>query len=124
MQRFEYRNPRLLIDLSAQVLVANKTLVGRCTNISAEGIGIDLLDRIDPGCCGVISFRYLNQTIELNARVAHTAREHCGFEFRCESIAEQRALTRLIAALMDPGNRHLLSLVPKINSLGGPLESC
>jgi hypothetical protein len=114
MQRFEYRHPRLPVDLSAEFSIANETLAGRCINISTKGMGIDLLDRIEPGYCGVVSLRYMNQTIDLNVRVAHTGRKHCGFEFRCDSGAEQRTLTHLITALMDPRNRHQLSLVPRI----------
>ncbi len=121
MHRFEYRNPRFSVDLSAQFHIANEALAGRCTDIGLKGMRLDLPDHVIPGRQGIVFLHHQNQTIELKARVARIGSMHCGLEFVCDSHAERSTVIHLLARLTAPYNRHRMSLVPRVDdSLGGP----
>ena len=119
MQRFEFRHPRFSVDLPAEFSIANERLAGRCTDISTRGLRLELGHAVVAGVCGRVSLHYQNRTIELNARVAHTASAHSGLEFVDAPTVERGALAHLVAALATPQPHRLMALVPRFAASHG-----
>jgi PilZ domain len=119
MQRFEFRHPRFSVDLPVQFSIANEMLAGRCTEISTNGMRLELRHDVEPGCCGTVFLHYQNRTIKLNARVAYTASAQSGLEFLCDSTVERDAVAHLVASLTAPRPRRLMALVPKFDASRG-----
>jgi hypothetical protein len=113
MQRFEYRHPRFSVDLPVQLSLADEMVAGRCVDISTQGMRLELLRPVVRGSCGMVSLRYQNQTIKLNARVTHTGSAHNGLEFLYHSAAERSAVAHLVASLTAPRNHRPMALVPR-----------
>jgi hypothetical protein len=116
MQRFEFRHPRFSVDLPARFSIANETLAGRCTDISTKGMRLELPHAVAPGSCGTVSMRFQDQTIELNARIAHTTSAYSGLEFLCDSIVVCGKVAHLVASLAAPRNRRPMALVPRCDA--------
>jgi hypothetical protein len=105
MQKFEYRTPRFSVDLPVQFTVEKSTLIGRCKEISQEGMTFEVRQPLTPGSSGTVSISYQDHTIEIHARVAHVTETHGGLEFLYGSDAERSAVTHLVASLAASQNR-------------------
>ena len=105
MQKFEYRTPRFSVDLPVQFTVEKSMVIGRCREISQEGMTFEARQPFTPGSSGVVSINYQDRTVEIHARVAHIAETHSGLEFLCESEMEKSAVAQLVASLASSQNR-------------------
>jgi hypothetical protein len=105
MQKFEYRTPRFSVDLPVRFTVEDTTLIGRCTEISQDGMRLELRHPLPADACGVVRMSYQEWNLELNVRVAHVGATHGGLEFIYESDRERIAVARLIASLAAAQNR-------------------
>ena len=105
MQKFEYRTPRFSVDFPVQFTVENSTLIGRCKEISQEGMTFEVRQPLTPGSSGAVSINYLDHTIEIQARVAHVTETHGGLEFLYESEMEKSAVAQLVVSLAASQSR-------------------
>jgi hypothetical protein len=111
MQKFHYRRPRFPIHLPVKFIVPNSTLGALCTDISEEGLRLELLHPIQSGTCGTVSLCHRDQTLEFNVRVASVGATHAGLEFICASAAERTQVAQLVASLTGPPSRPALILL-------------
>ncbi|MGP8258731.1 MAG: PilZ domain-containing protein [Acidobacteriaceae bacterium] len=111
MQRFDYRSPRFPVDLPVRLTAENTTRLGRCRDISREGMRMELGQPLPPDACGTVSMTFQNQTLELNVRVAHAGATQDGMKFIYTSDSERNAVARLLASLTLPRDRRRPVLV-------------
>ena len=111
MQRFDYRSPRIPVDLPVRLTAENSTRIGRCRDISNEGMRLELRQPLPPDACGTVSMTFRNETLELNVRVAHAGATQHGMKFIYTSDSERNAVARLVASLATPQRQPRLALV-------------
>ena len=105
MHKFEYRGARFPVDVFVEFTVKSSTLAGRCTEISKEGMKLELRQPVATDSCGKISMRCQGRKIEFPVRVVHSALTNCGVEFLHDSEIEQAAVAHLVELLVVPQNR-------------------
>lgn len=111
MQKFQYRHPRFPVDLPVKFIAPNSTLAARCTEISEEGMRLELLEPLQSNSCGKVSLRHRDRTLEFNVRVASVGSTHAGLEFICASSAERSQVAHLVASLIAPQDPPALVLI-------------
>ena len=99
MQKFEYRTPRFRVDLPVQFSVEDVDFLGRCSEISRDGMTLEIREAPAPKSAGTVLINAHDQSMEISARVAHVEANHVGLEFCYESETERDAMARLIASL-------------------------
>lgn len=110
MQKFEYRSPRFSVDLPIRISLENSTLSGRCTEISKEGMRVELEQPLPSGVCGKVFLSYQDANFELNVRVAYAGATHSGLQFICELEQEREEVAELVESLASTQHhvaRHL-----------------
>lgn len=105
MQKFEYRNPRIRTDLPIQFAAGEKVLTGRCTDLSADGLGALLPGPIALGTVGRLTLDSPTGKIELPARVSYSDQDRVGIMFVFDHSEERNVLL------------HFLETVPKLSTL-------
>jgi len=105
MHRFQYRGARFPVDVFVEFTLRNATVVGRCTEISKEGMKLELREPVACDSSGKIAMNHLGRKIEFSVRVVHSALAHCGVEFLYGSESEQIAVAHLVESLVVPQNR-------------------
>jgi hypothetical protein len=75
---------------------------GRCTEISTEGMKLELREPLNPDCCGTVRLSYKDITIEVPVRVAHSGSSYDGVKFVYESDEQRDELIRLVTLLTGP----------------------
>jgi hypothetical protein len=111
MQKFTYRYPRFSVKIPVRFVAQNSTLAGHCTEISKQGMRIEVPQPLLSNSCGKVSMRYRDRTLEFNVRVAHTGETHSGLEILCASGLERSELSHLVASLTAPQHRPSLVVV-------------
>jgi PilZ domain len=111
MQKFEYRSPRIAVDLPVQLTVEQSTLSGRCRNISKEGMRLEFRHPLPPDAQGTVILSCHANPLQLSVRVAYSGKSHGGVEFVYNSDVERDAVARLIASLAASANRPRLALL-------------
>ena len=111
MKKYQYRHPRFLVDLPVKFIAPNLTLAARCTEISEEGMRLELLQPLQSNTCGKVSLRHRDRTLEFNVRVASVGATHVGLEFICASSDERSQLTQLVASVAAPQKAPALLLL-------------
>lgn len=99
MQKFEYRTPRYQVDLPVILTLEGTTVPGRCSEISKEGMRVELSEPVAVDACGSVSISYKELLLELPVCVTRTGPGHDGLKFTFESEKERGLLDRLIALL-------------------------
>jgi hypothetical protein len=102
MQRFEYRGARFSVDLPVQFTGRNTTRAGRCTEISKEGMKLELEEPLESNTCGKVFMCHQGRALEFRARVVHVGARYCGVEFIYASEMEQNEVTYLVESLAVP----------------------
>jgi hypothetical protein len=105
MQKFEFRGPRFPVDLPVQLTIQNSKLPGRCTEISKEGMKLEVGQVLESNALGTVSMNHLGQTHEFRVRVAHVGPTHGGLEFIYSSDAERTAMAHIVELASVPKNR-------------------
>jgi hypothetical protein len=105
MQRFEYRGARFPVDILVDFIVKNTTIAGRCTEISKEGMKLELRQPVARDSGGKVSMRFQGRKLEFSVRVVHSDLTNCGVEFLNASESDQIALAQLVELLVVPQNR-------------------
>lgn len=99
MQKFDYRYPRFAVDFPVRYRAENGTQSGRCTEISEEGMKLELPEPLVSDTAGRVSLTFQDRVLEFNVRVAHGGGQHGGLEFIYESRHERAVVTQLVASL-------------------------
>jgi hypothetical protein len=99
LQKFVYRSPRYPVDLPARLIIEQSTFIGRCKNISSEGMKLELRQALPPNACGTVYVDFQDRTLELNVRVAHAGAAQGGMEFLYQTESERHAVATLLASL-------------------------
>jgi hypothetical protein len=99
MQKFEYRTPRYQVDLPVILTFESTTVTGRCSEISKEGMRVELRDRVAADACGSVSIRYKELSLELPVCVTRSGPENGGLKFMFASEKYKIMVDRLVALL-------------------------
>ncbi len=99
MQKFEYRIPRYQVDLPILLVLGNLSILGRCTEISREGMSIELREPVAQDASGTVSFSYKELALELPICVTRGGAEHGGLKFVFESEKDRSAVEHLVTLL-------------------------
>jgi PilZ domain len=104
MQKFEYRVPRFAVDLPVSFAMESSLLIGRCTEISKEGMKVEFEQPLPADTRGKVSMNWHDGVLELKAKVAHVGPNHSGLKFLCESDEERDAVADLVSTLAHAQN--------------------
>jgi hypothetical protein len=99
VQKFDYRYPRYRVDLPVEFTVDETTVMGRCTEISEEGMRLEVGEPLVSGACGTVSFSLEGKTLKLNVRVAHVESNHGGLVFLHGLPGERNTVAQFVALL-------------------------
>jgi hypothetical protein len=115
MQKFEYRSPRFTVDLPVLFASDHTTVPGRCTDISREGMRLEMQELLPKDSEGTILIQYQNSALKLLVRVTHSSEDHEGVEFVYRSDRERRAVAHLAASVLSGtgGPRLMLLQAPR-----------
>jgi hypothetical protein len=102
MHKFNYRTPRYAVDFPVQLTLEGSLVAGRCTEISTDGMQLELHRPLPPDFCGVVALAWHNIHLELRVRLAHTGSRQDALRFIFESEKERAAVADLVARLADP----------------------
>jgi hypothetical protein len=105
MHRFEYRGPRFSVDVPVQFFAQNATLEARCTEISKEGMRLEVGEPLRSNSPGTVSLSHQGRSLQFSVRVVHVGARSCGLEFVYGSEAEQFAVAHLVESLAQGQHR-------------------
>lgn len=111
MQKFRYRMPRYTVDLPVRVELDGKTAEGRCTQISCEGMQVDLADPLPEVFVGTAVIGCPSATLEIRVRRAHSGTRQDAFRFIFESERERLAVAYLVTQVTNRNCEPKLMLV-------------
>jgi PilZ domain len=104
MRKFDYRAPRFPVDLSVRVTLNANTCVGRCTEISAEGMRVTTREPLSVDFIGSVQVTYKSITLAVPVRVVHCGTGCDGLQFLCESDEQREDVARFVELLTAKPN--------------------
>ena len=113
MHKFSYRSPRYVADFPVELIHENLVIEGRCTEISTDGMQLELRRPLPPDFRGQACLTWHDVQIEVQVRLAHTGSRQDALRFVFDSEKERVAVADLVARLADPADRPGLVLVPQ-----------
>ena len=101
VKQFVYRRPRHRIDIPIVVRVAHQySMFGRCTEISAEGLGMRLSEVVPPGKMVEVEFTLEGRSLRVAGQIQYRRDENCyGLQFSFSSKQEQEFFKKLIESI-------------------------
>ena len=99
MRKFDYRAPRFAVDLPIRLSLEESTLFGRCTEISTEGMKLNVSGPLTVDTPGAVQVTFQSVSIDLPVRVAHCGSGCDGVQFVYGSDEERDEVIRFIALL-------------------------
>jgi len=102
MHKFNYRTPRYAVDFPVQLALDETVIVGRCKEISTDGMQLELRRPLPPGFMGAVCLSWQNIHLELAVRLAHTGGKQDALRFIFTSEKERAAVAELVTRLSDP----------------------
>jgi hypothetical protein len=96
MQKFRYRIPRYTVDLPVRVDLDGLSVEGRCTQISCEGMQLDLADPLPEAFIGTAVISCPSATLQIRVRRAHSGARQDAFKFIFESDRERIAVAHMV----------------------------
>lgn len=99
MRKFDYRAPRFAVDLPVRLTLAESTQFGRCTEISTEGMKLDVHQALSVDAAGAVQVTFRESSLEIPVRVAHCGGGCEGVQFVYGSDEERDDVIRFIALL-------------------------
>jgi hypothetical protein len=99
MRKFDYRAPRFAVDLPVRLTLAESTQFGRCTEISTEGMKLEVHQQLAVDAAGAVQITFNDFSLELPVRVAHCGSGCDGVQFVYASDEERDNVIRFIAML-------------------------
>jgi hypothetical protein len=111
MQKFRYRIPRYTVDLPAHIDLDGVTVAGRCTQISCEGMRLNLTDPLPENFAGTAVIGCSPAALQIRVRRAHGGAREDAFRFIFESDRERLAVAQLVSQVAAGGCEPKLMLV-------------
>jgi hypothetical protein len=105
MRKFDYRAPRFAVDLPVRLTLEESTQFGRCTEISTEGMKLDLHQPLSVDAGGAVEVTFQNVRLEIPVRVAHCGSGCDGVQFVYGSDEERDDVIRFLAILATAPRR-------------------
>ena len=105
MRKFNYRVPRFSVDFPVRLTFNESIQVGRCTEISTEGMKLEVREPLCPDSAGSAHISLEGVTLDVAVRVAHSSSSHDGVRFVFESDEQRDEVTRLVGILSGPQHR-------------------
>ena len=99
VRSFEYRPSRMKTGFLIEFTAEEKTLHGRCLDISAAGIRAEFEGLVVVGSSGVLILRSPSGVLNLKADVAYAEKGFVGLVFRFRTPSERGVATRFIASV-------------------------
>jgi len=105
MRKFDYRAPRFAVDFPVRLAFDGSIQHGRCTEISTEGMRLEVREPLAPDACGIVYLSFQDTTIELPVRVAHSGSFFEGVQFVYATEEQRDEVNRLVTRLSSPSQR-------------------
>ena len=105
MRKFDYRVPRFPVDLPVRLTLEESTQFGSCTEISTEGMKLEMRTPLSIDAGGVVHITFQNVSFDLPVRVAHCEAGCEGVQFVFGSDEERDEVIRFIALLTSAPTR-------------------
>jgi hypothetical protein len=105
MRKFDYRAPRFPVDLPVRLTFDESMQQGRCTEISTEGMKLEVRQPLAPDACGKVRLSYQDFSLDIPVRVAHSGSFYDGVKFVYDSDEQRDEMSRLVARLSCPQQR-------------------
>lgn len=105
MRKFDYRAPRFAVDLPVRLTLAESTQWGRCTEISTEGMKLEVEEPLTVNTAGAVQVTFRDFCLELPVRVAHSGAACDGVQFVYGSDEERDDVIRFIGLLATAPQR-------------------
>lgn len=102
MRKFDYRAPRYPVNLPVRLTLDDAIYIGRCTEISVEGMKFQLDQSFEPGVTGLVRFSEKGITIDLPVRICYCGPDHAGMKFLCNSDEERGEIARFVSVCAGP----------------------
>ncbi len=102
MQKFQYRMPRFSADFPVSFFGGDRRIAGRCTDLSAVGMGARFDETVGVGTLGILLLTMGSRSLELNVKIAYSDSSHTGIVFLFTSEAERDLLNQFIEAVAHP----------------------
>jgi hypothetical protein len=102
MRKFNYRVPRFSVDLPVHLTFEDSTQAARCTEISTEGMKLEVRVPLSPESTGTVRLTHRGVTLDIAVRVAHSSSSHDGVRFVYESDEQRDEVSRLVEILVGP----------------------
>jgi len=118
MRKFRFRAPRFPVDLPVSVTQEGATRLGRCLEISLEGMKVELEDQFAPNSDGAVEIDLDDLQLRLPFRVVYSVANTRGLKFTIETRKQREAVSDLVSSLSVP--RPCTSLVPHRQRFGPP----
>lgn len=109
MRKFDYRAPRYSVELPVRLTVDDAIYIGRCTEISTEGIRLELDQPFETGITGVVRLSERGMTADIPVRVCYSNSDHVGLKFLYDSDEQHEEIIRLVnlCAGLRPHSSHV-----------------
>jgi hypothetical protein len=105
MRKFDYRAPRFAVDLPVRLTLEQSTQFGRCTEISTEGMKLDVPQPLSVDTGGAVEVTFQNVRLEIPVRVARCGEDCDGVQFVYASDEERDDVIRFLAILATAPRR-------------------
>jgi hypothetical protein len=111
MRKFDYRAPRFPVNLPVRLTLEDETLVGRCREISTDGMKLEMAEALRVDAAGAVQITFRNVSLDLPIRVIRCGEGCDGVQFVYGSDEEKDLVIQLISLLADASHHPGPSLV-------------
>jgi hypothetical protein len=105
MRKFDYRAPRFTADLRVRLTLADSTQICRCTEISTDGMRLEVSEPLPLDAGGAVQVTFQNASLDLPVRVARCGTGCDGVAFVYGSDEERDEVIRFIALVATAPSR-------------------
>jgi hypothetical protein len=100
-KKFEYRRPRYRADVPIVVHISPQySTCGRCRDVSAEGLGIRLVEQLPTGRIVTVEFTLEGCPVRASARIEYRCDgNYYGLRFQFSSEQERCVVDRMIESI-------------------------
>lgn len=97
MRKFDYRAPRYAVNFPMRLTVEDAIYIGRCREISTEGMKLELDQSFETGCTGIVRMSEKGITIDLPVKFCYSSPDHTGVKFLCDSGEQRDEIARFVS---------------------------
>jgi len=100
MHRFEFREPRFPCDLPVELDFNDLKVTARCTEISNNGMKVEIGQPQSVNSLGKVSMRHEGHTIEFQARFAYVDETEAGLDLIYTSDTDRKTMVDLVESVV------------------------